>query len=219
MPISSIPTSRVRWGGPGGLTAASVGRGRAALVVLLLCAAAVLAGPAGPAQACSCVENDPVAHFQRADAVFIGTLVDRTVSHPDFPAISSADPARHVFAVERVLKGEVHERQAVVSPDSGASCGLELEGDGPFAVFAQRDGDGYRARLCGGSGPLTPDLQATLEELADPATGAPPTGVLRPGSSPEAGWWTSGRTGMTAAAAALVLTSAGVLTLRRRRGR
>jgi hypothetical protein len=45
-----------------------------------------------------------------------------------------AIPALHVFAVDTVFKGTAHEQQGVVSPMSGATCGLELAGEGPFAL-------------------------------------------------------------------------------------
>jgi hypothetical protein len=43
--------------------------------------------------------------------------------------------------VDAVYKGAVHEEHGVVSPDSGASYGLELSGDGPVVVFATRSAD------------------------------------------------------------------------------
>ncbi|MGI8791726.1 MAG: hypothetical protein ACR2H3_00850, partial [Acidimicrobiales bacterium] len=53
--------------------------------------------------------------------------------------ISSADPERFVFDVQDVFKGEVTSRQTVVTPRSGASCGLEISGPGPYLVFAFAD--------------------------------------------------------------------------------
>ncbi len=116
--------------------AAPVRRGLLALLLAaLFSAAGVLL--ASPASACSCAgDADTAQYFADADAVFTGTLLSRTVSHPDWPTMSSADPALDVFATDTVFKGEVHEQQGVVSAAEGASCGLELSGDGPFVVFA-----------------------------------------------------------------------------------
>ena len=80
------------------------------------------------------------------------------------------DPAVHVLAVDEVFKGVVHGEQGVVSADSGASCGLELSGEGPFVVYATgTDGD-YRAGLCDGVTTVTPETEGELRSLAG-ATG------------------------------------------------
>jgi hypothetical protein len=196
---------------------------RRSVVTVLLAALLTAAGllVASPAAACSCAEADTAAHFADADAVFTGTLVSRDVDHPDWPTTSSADPALHVFAVDAVFKGEVHELQGVVSAADGASCGLTLSGDGPFAVFATRDAalpEGqYRAGLCGGTTELDPAVAGELEELAgattptgaassSPARG--PAGLQGAGLSPVA-------TGL-AAAGALALAAVGLLVVRRR---
>lgn len=82
MPSSSIPTRRARAGASRGLTVPSLGGGRAALVVLLLCAAAVLAGPVSPAAGCDCAGAPAAQHYADADVVFTGTLASRTVTAP-----------------------------------------------------------------------------------------------------------------------------------------
>ena len=67
------------------------------------------------------------------------------------------DPVTYSFAVSRVYKGDVATNQPIDSVVSGASCGLELDGTGPFLVFASADEDGRRAlkaNLCGGTRPL-----------------------------------------------------------------
>jgi hypothetical protein len=159
---------------------------RTGILLLLgaLTGALVVVG-APPAQACSCAGGTTAEFTERADAVFTGRLVSR--DEPDRPVISSADPALHVFAVDAVAKGAVSERQEVLSPLSGASCGLELTGDGPVAVFATRTADSYLsspgpgledgqyyANLCGGSAPLTPRLEAELGPLRPVAAGTVP---------------------------------------------
>ncbi|MDK3255473.1 hypothetical protein [Blastococcus capsensis] len=154
----------------------------ALLLGCLLAVAGVVA--AAPASACSCTGGTTAEFFARADAVFTGSLGSRSVDQPPGPIGSSTDPALHVFGVDTVFKGTAHERQGVVSPESGASCGLELTGDGPFAVFATRDAtlgetpftalaEGqYAAFLCGGTAELTPALEAELRALAAPGEAA-----------------------------------------------
>jgi hypothetical protein len=200
---------------------------RAAATLLLTClfaAAALLV--AGPASACDCATGSTAGYFADADAVFTGSLVSR-----EEPATitSSADPALHVFAVETVYKGTVQESQDVLSPVSGATCGLELTGDGPFVVFATRStdiggqftplaDDQYAAFLCGGTGPVTPAITAELTALADGPneTSAAP----RPGA---AGVRSADAGGMlpvlTGAGAIVVLAGAAVLLRRRLRVR
>lgn len=188
----------------------------------LLLAAGVLMAP--PASACSCVGGTTQEFFDRADAVFTARLVSR--EGPQGLITSSADPALHVFAVDTVFKGSAAEQQGVLSPDSGASCGLELSGEGPFVVFATRStdlgsgqfatlaDDQYAATLCGGTAPVTPPLAAELATLAR-STPAPPAAP-----SPGAAGVQRDDRGLLlpglAAAAAAVLVTAGALRYRRR---
>jgi hypothetical protein len=147
---------------------------------LMLSAAGLVV--AAPAAACSCAGIPTTAGaFASADAVFTGRLVSREVQHPNAPMRSSEDPALHVFAVDEVFKGVVHEQQGVVSADSGASCGLELSGAGPFVVFAAGSADRYTAALCDGSGALTPEVTEELRALADTASDGP--APPRPGAA------------------------------------
>jgi len=199
---------------------------RILVTVLLggLLAVAALFG-AAPASACDCAGSTTKEYFDRADAVFIGSLLSREV---DGAGGSSTDAALHVFTVDSVFKGTAHREQGVVSPRSGASCGLELSGDGPFVVFATRSAhlgggaftelaDGqYAASLCGGTAPATSGLEAELEALAslpaDPGiTNDPlPGGAgLEPASS-------SRMMPAVAGVGAVLVLAAGALLLRRR---
>lgn len=140
--------------------------------------------PAPPASACSCVTPTDQAAVDDADAVFTGTLVDRVP--PPRAAVGSADPTRYVFAVDDVYEGDVTARQTVLTPSSGASCGFELSGTGPFLVFAFRDsqltagaddGELY-SHLCSGTRPLDEgalavDLASSPPAPTDEASGAP----------------------------------------------
>jgi Tissue inhibitor of metalloproteinase len=200
---------------------------RRTTVTLLLSGLLLAAGllVATPASACSCVGGTPQEFFDRADAVFTARLVSR--EEPRGRLTSSADPALHVFAVDTVFKGTAHEQQGVVSPVSGATCGLELSGEGPFVVFATRSADlggmrftsladdQYAAFLCGGTTSSTPALEAELAALAGfpPATPAAPlpgaAGTVPPGTNLLA----PGLLGT----GALLLALGGMLVLRHRR--
>lgn len=190
---------------------------RRALLLLLgvLLAAAGLPVGARPAAACSCAGIPSAAEaFASADAVFAGRLVSREVHHPNWPLVSSSDPAVHVFAVDEVFKGVVHEEQGVVSADSGASCGLELSGEGPIVVYATDSGGGLTAGLCDGAAPITPDVQSELRALAGTTSGAGQP-------APRAGAAGTGAPGLPTAAlmvgALVLLLLGGTLLLRRGR--
>ncbi len=175
---------------------------------------------AAPASACSCTGGTTQDFFDRADAVFTARLVSR--EGPRGVLTSSADAALYVFAVDAVYKGSAQASQEVLSPDSGASCGLELTGEGSFVVFATRSADlggtpfatpaahQYAALLCGGSGPATPEVEAELQALAtpEPPSGSPP-GPADPVDIP------SGRYDPLLLAASVVALGAVGLLLRR----
>ncbi len=124
------------------------------LAGLLLVLAGWVLAPA--ASACSCTGGTAVDHALRADAVFAGRLVDREVVD---------GTALHVFAVDTVYAGTVATRQGVLSPASGATCGLELTEEGPFLVFAVREGGRLAAGLCGGTAAWTASAAAEVQML------------------------------------------------------
>ena len=146
------------------------------LLVVGLLAASVVIG-AQPAAACSCAPVTDRDAFDAATVVFAGTVIEKrepkgrpVPGEPGVMMVSSGDPATWVFGVERSYKGEVGGTQEVLSPTSGASCGLELGPPGTHAlVFAHRGEaptylfgrpiphDALYAGLCGGSRRLAGD--------------------------------------------------------------
>lgn len=166
--------------------------------VLLVLAGWVLAPSAS---ACSCTGGTAADQALRADAVFAGRLVDRRVVD---------GTALHVFAVDTVYTGRVAARQGVLSPASGASCGLELAGDGPFLVFADHAGGRLASDLCGGTTAWTPEAAAQVQVLTGARAPAPGTaGTDLPGGLPDAAV-------EAAVAVLLVVAFVGGLALRRR---
>ncbi|SNS86020.1 hypothetical protein SAMN06893096_10997 [Geodermatophilus pulveris] len=168
------------------------------LAGLLLVLAGWVLAPA--ASACGCTGGTSTELALRADAVFSGRLESREVA---------GDTALHVFRVGTVYTGRVAARQGVLSPASGASCGLELTGEGPFLVFATREDDGLAAGLCGGTAPWTVEAAAEVQMLTGSGTPAPGSaGTVFPrGPS---------RTTLEAGAAAVLAVVVGGLLLRRR---
>ena len=151
-----------------------------ALVVL----GVVVAGVA-PASACSCVGVSDDEAFARADAVFVGDWIE-TLPGGAVPPAASADPQRLIFEVSGVYKGEVYARQSVVTAVDGGSCGLELQGDGPFLVFGRtaasrgepgiEDGE-LAAGLCDGSRTIADrSVPVSFGAPAAPNEGSSPIG-------------------------------------------
>ncbi|MGI8793239.1 MAG: hypothetical protein ACR2H3_08690 [Acidimicrobiales bacterium] len=139
---------------------------------VLLCAA-LLAGcvvlTASPASACSCAGVEDQAALAQADAAFEGVVVEKR-EPPSGPGMSSADPALWVFRVTKVYKGEVAETQGVISPTSGASCGLELGGPGTRALVFAAGTPGRGLPSGSQEGALFANLCNGTRSLGDAAT-------------------------------------------------
>jgi hypothetical protein len=149
------------------------------LAAVLLALSTLWASPA-PAYACSCRPASDDQFAAQAAAIFTGTLVENRVDEP-------AQRRTLTFAVDRVFKGQVTATQVVTSHASGASCGVEITGPGPFLVFAQAEPTGLTADLCGGtrSGPAPASLGVGQQPQPDPA--APSAG--RQDAEPRSGMW------------------------------
>lgn len=107
---------------------------------------------AAPALACSCAPMSDREYVASADVIFTGTLLNRDEPEPGPDGLmSSADPATLTFAVSEVYKGQVGPTAQVRTAMSGASCGLEVEGERPFLLFTEFGEDGLTASLCGGT--------------------------------------------------------------------
>jgi hypothetical protein len=104
----------------------------AALAVLSLAATA-------EAYACSCAPVDLERDLPLADGAMIGTVLERSVA---------GDTATYRFRLEQVYRGNVEDRPLVVTPASGASCGLELAVGDRVGLLLTRDGDVWRSGLC-----------------------------------------------------------------------
>jgi hypothetical protein len=134
---------------------------------------------AAPSFACSCAGGGAADFVGRAGVVVSGTVTD-VLAPSERRVMSSMDPATYVVDVDQVFKGESGSTLEVLSPNSGASCGLEdVEPGGRYVVFASHqsmeghDPEHLWANLCGGTGPATPKLLAAVEDVTGPpATGA-----------------------------------------------
>jgi hypothetical protein len=111
---------------------------------LLGVAAVLLATLAADAAACTCLPVDLERDLPRADAAFVGTVLERR-----------ADPntARYLFRVEQVYKGDIESRVEIVSSAHGAACGLELAVGDRAGLLLERDGELWRSGLCSQADP------------------------------------------------------------------
>ena len=92
------------------------------------------------AYACSCAPVDLERDLPAADAAIIGSVLERN---------GSGGTATYRFRVEQVYKGaDVDSRVDVVTPASGAACGLELAVGDRVGLLLTRDGDVWRSGLC-----------------------------------------------------------------------
>ena len=132
---------------------------------LLLGLAAIWAVPAR-AYACSCATTSDEGYVSGADVIFTGRIEDDR---------SDQQTRTIIFVVDRLYKGNTGARQVVSTSASGASCGLEISGAGPFVVFANHaDQPGQlEANLCGGT--RTGGAPAVLGEgrTPQPESGSP----------------------------------------------
>ncbi len=176
------------------------------------------------ASACSCGPVTDDEAFDHADAVFIATLQEVRLPD-DIVTFSSADPARFVFVVSTVFKGEVFEQQSVVTARDGASCGLEIGVGQTVLVFARADID---PGVDGGAELAAGELSSNLCSGTRTLAGAPVPDSFGEGTGPVAGssgvgdggrwyldadvWW-----GAALVAAMIGLAIAGIFMGRRAR--
>lgn len=205
-------------------------RDRGPVRVVLVAVSMVVAGVVGvvvapSAGACSCGAADDTEAFDASDAVFSATSMER-LDGRDGTDRGSADPVRYVFDVDRVYKGDVHATQSVVTAASGAACGLELTGPGPFLVFAY-DPSTYPDDPAGRNavdGELVSGQCSGSRRIADGGpvpvsfgAGATPISGSSPvGGSTGAWWWPWAPAG---AAGVLVVVGVGMAVRRRARRR
>jgi hypothetical protein len=168
----------------------------------LLAGLAVVASPflgLAPAYACSCAAASEKQHLADADVVFKGTLIKRVAPPARDGIRSSMDPVTYIFDVTRSYKGSTSDPQRVRSAMSGASCGIELSGKGPYLVFASEPAGSKKNRplqasLCGGTRPIgakeepafakKPAAKPAPKPAADPAA-EPPRNPSAPTADPD----------------------------------
>lgn len=144
--------------------------------LLLICGAFMLgiwsAVKPESAYACSCAAPPAVSQeLERKTAIFSGKVIE--VKPPEQKEImSSADPIRVTFAVDRVWKGAVAEKTVVGTASSSASCGIEnFAMDAEYIVYAYGEPDMLETGIC----ERTKLLSSASEDLAALGNGKEPT--------------------------------------------
>ena len=146
----------------------------------------------GTASACSCAAATDAELVDAVDVIFRGTVINyEFIEDADGDGEwSSGDPATFTFAVDEVFKGTATETQRVLSPVSGASCGLEIAHEGEFIVLAQSalwegpslaEGE-LAAYLCDGTRPAAAGFDTDLEPYPPDPTPEVATDVATPES-------------------------------------
>ncbi len=116
------------------------------LAVLLLLGGAVVA-LAGPAAACPRSDATLPQQAKRADAVFTGTVSDRTRKGPG---------VHYAIDVRRIYKGDVGAQADVVTQRSPHACGLpDLREGTDYVFFATEDGGDLTISSRGGTAAAT----------------------------------------------------------------
>lgn len=130
----------------------------AAMVVM----SGLLVWSAPSAYACSCVIESPDQGIAEADAIFTGTIVEKSTIPRGYA---------YELLVERSYKGEVADVALVESGFGGGDCGIEYgEGDQALVFAAKLDGT-LSSSICASYGAGLADVERVLGPGTEPARG------------------------------------------------
>lgn len=137
------------------------------LLALALASGALVATSAAPAAA-ACEHPNATLEQQtmRADAVFTGTVTDRS---------AGGRKVTYEVDVDLVHKGEVGKRATVETPSGSKACGVpDLKAGEEYVWYAARDGDVLTATKDGGTTRATPAHVQQVEDLLGQGTSPTP---------------------------------------------
>ncbi|MEQ9368700.1 MAG: protease complex subunit PrcB family protein [Coleofasciculus chthonoplastes F3-SA18-01] len=137
---------------------------------LLMIAASLFIISAESAQACSCMRATPEQHFESANAVFSGRVVNVLTPRRTSQRRQLSLPQKRVmFEVSEVWKGQERRRLMVMTSDSSASCGFNFTEGKSYLVYASRSDNRLTTSLCSGT-KLLSQAQEDLRMLEDQET-------------------------------------------------
>ena len=177
---------------------------RVVLATLFAASALVLAAPAPPASACSCVVQSRAEHVDNASALFVGTLAERD---------QDGQSVTYTFDVHEVFKGSVTRTTQVWTGAQESACGRpDLTKGEDFLVFANASGESDRLSisLCDGTVGVGPTPIEQVERLTGQGVAPEPGGPAIEDDEPFIPYW---------AMAGIGAGLAGLLGLGLRRGR
>ncbi|MEU4765261.1 hypothetical protein AB0H12_18580 [Actinosynnema sp. NPDC023794] len=129
-----------------------------------------------PASACSCLPSTEGQRFHQATYVFDAVVLSKTLEAGD-PSVTYDDKYRYTVDVGRVYKADVPSQVDIVTPASGAMCGISLYQGTEYVVFAHGDvSDGQvESHYCSGTrpasaGPPVTTLPTTTTTTSSTAT-------------------------------------------------
>ncbi|MGQ0626039.1 MAG: hypothetical protein ACT4PP_15505 [Sporichthyaceae bacterium] len=166
-------------------------------LVLVLATAALPMMSADAAPTCMCRDSDELGNFERAGVVFKGTVETVTSSAIKERGKPTQLSGRYyTFTPTKTYKGETVDPQTVFTAGDNASCGVDLDGSGPYLVFANipdrefarqygLDRDGLTMSSCGGTRPIGADEEPNFNPLFDTSPGRAPDIVSDPGGFAE----------------------------------
>ncbi|HSL12317.1 MAG TPA: hypothetical protein VLA82_13480 [Actinomycetota bacterium] len=153
------------------------------LLVTFLVGSTWLVFSAQESLACSCALGEPRDALRRADAAFVGTLMERSEGGPSVPYYGG-EVATFRFLVADDIKGNLDDEIEVVTSSSGASCGLELAEGARVGLFLMLTDEGvWTSGLCSQIGPAA--LLRASAPLPEPK-GVGPVRLIVGGSFGEA---------------------------------
>ena len=142
---------------------------------------------AEPASACSCIGGRTAGDYlSEADAAFVGDVIATRLADPEFADQGNLrlGSLRMIFTfdVTEVRKGDVADRQEVVSWQDEAACGVNFQINRRFVVYARRGAsvggaaDALSTSLCDGSSQLggTPGVAHVAPPVAPSPDGTEP---------------------------------------------
>ena len=136
------------------------------LLTVLLLVGGVVVALDGPASACPASDATLPQQAKRADAVFTGTIADRTRKGPG---------VHYAIDVSRVYKGDTGAQADVVTQRSPHACGLpDLRTGTDYVFFATEDGGDLTISSQGGTAPATDARVHRVERLLGAGTSPTP---------------------------------------------
>jgi LPXTG-motif cell wall-anchored protein len=165
---------------------------------------------ASPAQACSCAAGTTKEYAERAELVFVGSIIQTEGG-------SKARFVSYGVKVDRVFKGDVSSETRVITAAMSSTCGLPNLPEGePLLFFASPGAAGVSVNSCGGTGEARPGnlkaVTAALGEPHEPSRVVDERDDMRGNSDPGPDLWP-----WPAAAGAGLLALGGGVLLRKRR--